>query len=112
MDEYQTGDLVEAAISRNGEIRRAVLTYIPEPAFDGTEDAVPWRELVPNSAPGGGWFTHADLTDIVPLVAVPRLSREQIVDALAPECPDRTTAEDVAPAVLGLMGQPVPEDEE
>ena len=105
MSKYKIGELVEATVHLNGESRRAILTYIP----DDPDDFVPWRELVPNnSAPSGGWFTQEDLSDIVPMVAVPRYSREQIVDALDRECPDRTTAEDVAPEVLRLMGQPVP----
>ena len=104
MSKYKIGELVEATVYLNGEVRRVILTYIP----DDPEDPAPWRELVPNSAPSGGWFTWGDLSDIVPMVPVPWLSRRQVVDALDRECPDRTTAEDVAPEVLRLMGQPVP----
>ncbi|SRR6266542_323718 len=108
MDEYQIGDLIEATVYHAGGFKRLVLAYVP----DDEEDYIHWRALVPNTWPGGGWFADQDLEDIVPMVAVPRYSREQIVDTLAPECPDLTTAEDVADGVLRLMGQPVPEYEE
>jgi hypothetical protein len=105
---YKIGELVEATVHLNGEVRRSILTYIPDDLYD----SVPWRELVPNSAPGGGWFAREDLSDIVPMVAVPRYSRRQVVDALDIPLYAADVIPEIADEVLRLMGQPVQADGE
>jgi hypothetical protein len=108
VSKYEIGDLIEASVWHQGELKRFILTYVP----DDTDDFIHWRALVPNSTPGGGWFADNELSDIVPMIAVPRYGRRQVVDAL--DLPLYTTdaIPEIADEVLRLMGQPVQEDDE
>jgi len=103
MHQYQIGDLVEATVDDGSSDApvRARLVFVP----DYAEDAVPWRRLQPVAVPTGEWFGTDELTDVVPLTVAPAVSREQVVDALAPNH-DRPAAEDMADEVLRLLGQP------
>lgn len=103
MHQYQIGDLVEATVDDGSSDApvRARFVFVP----DYAEDAVPWRRLQPVAVPTGEWFGTDELTDVVPLTVAPAVSREQVIDALAPNH-DRPAAEDMADEVLRLLGQP------
>lgn len=93
---YEVGELVEADVIVSGKMVRILLTFIP----DDAADEVPWRALVPNST--GGWFTSDDLANVRRMVAVPRVTRQQVVEAVtAPVTPTSTTTD----AVMRLFGQ-------
>lgn len=105
MDEYQIGDLVEATLVLDGREHRELLSYQPEPGV--IRDRYPWLRLERGQRDAfTTFFATGDLTDIVPLVAVPLLSREQVVDALDPRAYGDVTVDAQTTEVLRLMGQP------
>jgi hypothetical protein len=104
MDNYKTGDLVEATIIEQGERKRVPLTYIPDRSDEHGADILPFRRLVPNDYSGDGWYGFEEMTDIVRLVAVPVVTREQVIEALTDQ-PDILASDAAADAVLSLFGQ-------
>jgi hypothetical protein len=101
MDEYKIGDLIEATINVSSiEKVRIRAVYVP----DGEDDNLPFRRLVPNASPAEQWFGFHELDDIVRLVAVPAVTREQVIEALTDQ-PDILASDAAADAVLSLFGQ-------
>lgn len=99
-ENYQVGELIRADVIVQGKVERVLLTYIPDHSYDD----VPWRRLVPNSVDSGGWHTTDDLANIERMVAVPVISREQVIEALTDQ-PDIGASDAAADAMLRLFGQ-------
>lgn len=104
MSDYQIGDLIEATINVSSvEKARIRAAYVP----DGEDDSLPFRRLIPNVDPREQWFGLDELSDIVRLVAVPKVTRAQVFDILYPDgtLPAEDQRESKIDTILALFGQ-------